>query len=239
MDLNKKTAIITGSGRGIGKDIALTLAKEGCNIVITSRTKDQLDKVAAQLEKNSAGFLSLALDMAKKEDIDILVDETLKKFKSIDILINNASVLYSEPFLESSDEVWDKTFNVNLKSVFLLSRKVLKLMCERKSGYIINISSTAALGVPPVIAAYGISKLAVSGLSQVLYETGKEFGVKVSTVYPGMTDTEMLRGFNPPVESKKWMMPEDITGCVTFLLKQSERVVIKDIIPWAARHDQI
>ena len=239
MDLNKKTAIITGSGRGIGKDIALALAKEGCNVVITSRTKDQLDLVAEELKRNNAGFLSLALDLSKKEDIDILVDKTLKEFKSIDILINNASVLYCAPFLDLSEGIWDKTFDTNLKAVFLLSRKVLKLMCGQKKGYIINISSTAALGVPPAIAAYGISKLAVSGLSQVLYETGKEHGVKVSTIYPGMTNTEMLRGFNPPVESEKWMLPEDITGCVMFLLKQSERVVVKDIIPWAAKHDQI
>ncbi|MHB1346000.1 MAG: SDR family oxidoreductase [Candidatus Humimicrobiaceae bacterium] len=239
MELNKKTAIITGSGRGIGKDIALALAEEGCNVVITSRTKDQLDMVSERLKELNADFLSLALDLSKKENIDILVGRTLKEFKSIDILINNASILYAGPFLELSEEEWDKTFDVNLKAVFLLSQKALKLMCENKSGYIINISSTAALEVPPGIAAYGISKLAVSGLSQVLYETGKECGVKVSTIYPGMTDTEMLRSFNPPVDSKKWMMPEDITGCVMFLLKQSERVVIKDMVPWAAKHDQI
>ena len=239
MELNKKTAIITGSGRGIGKDIALTLAEEGCNVVITSRTKDQLDMVSERLKELNADFLSLPLDLSKKEDIDVLVDTTLKEFKSVDILINNASVLFAGPFLELSEEEWDKTFDVNLKAVFLLSQKALKLMCENKSGYIINISSTAAIEVPPVIAAYGISKLAVSGLSQVLYETGKEHGVKVSTIYPGMTDTEMLRSFNPPVDSKKWMMPEDITGCVMFLLKQSERVVIKDMVPWAAKHDQI
>jgi short-subunit dehydrogenase len=217
----------------------LTLAKEGCNVVITSRSKDQLDQVSGELKKSNAGFLSLPLDLSRKEDIDFLADRTIKEFKSIDILINNAAMLYSTPFMDLSEEMWDKTFDINLKAVFLLSRKVLKLMCSQKKGYIINISSTAALGVPPAIAAYGISKLAVSGLSQVLYETGKEHGVKVSTIYPGMTDTGMLRNFNPPVESKKWMLPEDITGCVMFLLKQSERVVIKDIVPWAARHDQI
>ncbi|MHB1376707.1 MAG: SDR family NAD(P)-dependent oxidoreductase, partial [Candidatus Humimicrobiaceae bacterium] len=82
MDLTKKTVIITGSGRGIGKDIALALAKEGCNVVITSRTKDQLDLVAEELKRNNAQFLSLALDLSKKEDIDILVDKTIKEFNS-------------------------------------------------------------------------------------------------------------------------------------------------------------
>lgn len=239
MDLNNKTAIITGSGRGIGKNIALALAKAGCNIVITSRTKAQLDEVAAELNKINIEFLSLTLDLSKKENIDLLFNETLRKFKKIDILINNAAVLYSIPFFELTEEIWDKTMNTNLKSVFLLSQKVLKHMCNNKNGYIINISSTAALGVKPLVAAYGISKLAISGLSQVLYDIGKSCNVKVSTVYPGMTDTEMLRDFNPPVSSDKWMLPEDISDCILFLLKQSNRIIVKDIIPWASKHDQI
>jgi 3-oxoacyl-[acyl-carrier protein] reductase len=239
MDLHKKTAIVTGSGRGIGRDIAVSLAREGCNVVVTSRTKKQLDEVSLELEKEGVGSYAVALDLLKKENIELLISKTLENFNSIDILINNASVMFSCPFLEMDEELWDKTMNLNLKSVFLLSQKVLKLMCNEKKGYIINISSTAGLGVPPGIAAYGISKLAVSGLSQALYEVGKSCGVKVSTIYPGMTDTQMLRDFNPPVDPKKWMLPEDITNCVLFLLKQSERVVIKDIIPWASKHDQI
>ena len=87
--------------------------------------------------------------------------------------------------------------------------------------------------------AYGTSKAAVIGISQALYKEAKEYGVKVSTVYPGMTDTEMLRSLKVPVSPEKWMLPEDISNCVLFLLKQSKRVVIKDIIPWAFRHDKI
>ena len=77
------------------------------------------------------------------------------------------------------------------------------------------------------------------GLSQAMYEIGKEYGVKVSVIYPGMTDTQMLRGFNPPVDPEKWMAPEDISGCILFLLKQSSRIVVKELIPWAARYDKI
>ena len=112
-------------------------------------------------------------------------------------------------------------------------------MEKQKSGYIINISSTAALCVPPGIAAYGISKLGMSGLTQALYETAKKSKVKVSIIYPGMTDTQMLRGFNPPVDPEKWMLPEDISDCVVFLLKLSDRVIIKELTPWAVKHDQI
>jgi short-subunit dehydrogenase len=112
-------------------------------------------------------------------------------------------------------------------------------MREKRSGYIINISSTAAIQVPGTLTTYGTSKKALVGLSEALYEAAKEYGVKVSIIYPGMTDTEMLRGFNPPVPPDRWMKTDDLVGCVLFLLEQSERVVIRDLVPWAARHDKI
>jgi 3-oxoacyl-[acyl-carrier protein] reductase len=239
MELGGKTAIVTGAGRGIGRDISLRLAGEGCNLALVSRTGKQLEKIKEEIECINSKAIIFPLDISEKGSISKIIEETMEHFNSIDILINNAAVLFPSDFMEITEEEWDKTMNINLKSAFLLSQKILKIMVKKKSGYIINISSTAALEVPPGIAAYGISKLAMVGLSQAMYETSKDFGVKVSTIYPGMTDTEMLRGFSPPVDPEKWMRPEDISDCVIFLLKQSDRMVIKDIIPWARRHDKI
>jgi 3-oxoacyl-[acyl-carrier protein] reductase len=239
MELGGKTAVITGAGRGIGRDISLRLAAEGCNLALVSRTGKQLEKVKEEIECINSEAIIFPGDISEKGSISKIIEETMEHFNSIDILINNAAVLFPSDFMEITEEEWDKTMNVNLKSAFLLSQKILKIMVKRKSGYIINISSTAALEVPPGIAAYGISKLAMVGLTQAMYEVGKDFGVKVSAIYPGMTDTEMLRGFSPPVDPEKWMRPEDISDCVIFLLKQSDRMVIKDIIPWARRHDKI
>ena len=239
MELGGKTAIVTGAGRGIGRDISLRLAEEGCNLALVSRTGKQLEKVKNEIECINSKAIIFPGDISEKGSISKIIEETMEHFNSIDILINNAAVLFPSDFMEITEEEWDKTMNINLKSAFLLSQKILKTMVKRKSGYIINISSTAALEVPPGIAAYGISKLAMVGLTQAMYEVGKDFGVKVSAIYPGMTDTEMLRGFSPPVDPEKWMRPEDISDCVIFLLKQSDRMVIKDIIPWARRHDKI
>lgn len=239
MRLKGKTAIVTGAGRGIGRDISLRLAKNGCKLVLVARTGKQLEKVKEEIEGIGGKAIIFAVDISKKGIISRIIEETLHHFNSIDILINNAAVLYPSDFMDITEEQWDMTMNINLRSTFLLCQKTLKVMIGQKCGYIINISSTAALEVPPGIAAYGISKLAVVGLSQAMYEVGKDFGVKVSTIYPGMTDTEMLRGFSPPVDPEKWMQPEDISDCVIFLLKQSNRMVIKDIIPWARRHDKI
>jgi short-subunit dehydrogenase len=239
MILKQKTAIVTGAGRGIGKDISLRLAEQGCNLVLVARTKEQLKKVKEEIDRNNTKAIIFPLDISEKGSISRIIEESMDQFDSIDILINNAAVLYPSDFMDITEKQWDKTMNINLKATFLLSQKILKIMVKQKSGYIINISSTAALEVPPGIAAYGISKLAIVGLTQALYEVGKDFGVKASAVYPGMTDTEMLRGVNPPVDPEKWMKPEDISDCVIFLLKQSDRMVIKDIVPWARRHDKI
>jgi 3-oxoacyl-[acyl-carrier protein] reductase len=239
MILKGKTAIVTGAGRGLGKDISLRLAEQGCSLVLVARTMEQLQKVKEGIERIGSNAIILPVDISKKGSILRIIKETMDQFNSIDILINNAAVLYPSDFMDITEEQWDKTMNINLRSTFLLSQKILKIMVKRKSGYIINISSTAALEVPPGIAAYGISKLAMVGLTQAMYEVGKDFGVKVSAIYPGMTDTEMLRGFSPPVDPEKWMRPEDISDCVIFLLKQSDRMVIKDIIPWARKHDKI
>lgn len=242
MKLAGKVAIVTGAGRGIGRAIALDLAREGCHVVITSRTQTDLESVAAEITALGVRALPLPLDLALAASIETLVARTVADFGTIDILVNNAAVLYASPLLSAGVEEWDKTMTVNLRCVFLLSQKVLALMKERRSGYIINISSVGALGAKPDVAAYCVSKSGLVALSQSLYTVAKEFGVKVSTVYPGVTDTDMVREANQDGAlggPELWMQPEDIANCVLFLLKQSARVVVKDLVPWAVRYDRI
>jgi 3-oxoacyl-[acyl-carrier protein] reductase len=239
MNLKGKIAIITGAGRGIGRAIALDLAKEGCHLVVTSRSQAELASLVEEAKISGVSAIGLPLDLCLEENIQKLVDQTVARFGVIDILINNAGVLYPEPFLEATLENWDQTMSINLRSVFLLSQKALRLMKERHSGYIINISSVQALGVQPHVAAYGVSKCGMVGLSQALYEAAKEYGVKVSTVYPGITDTQMVRDLNPPTQPEQWMLPDDISYCILFLLKQSERMIVRELIPWSVRYDRI
>jgi len=239
MDLKGKIVIVTGAGKGIGRETALSLAREGCRVVLVSRTEDELEKVKKEIEEIGGKALMVAVDISKKQNIDRILELTLKEFGRVDILINNAGIHIASPFLEVTEEEWDKVININLKAMFFFSQAALRIIKENRKGYIINISSTAALQVPARASVYGISKLGVQGLSQALYETAKEYGVKVSVIYPGMTDTKMLREINLPVDPSCWMLPGDIAGCILFLLKQSDRVVVKEMIPWAARHDQI
>ena len=239
MELKGKVAIVTGAGRGIGRAVARGLAVHGCRLVLAARSEQQLRSLEKEVRGEGGEATSVAVDLSEKKEIDQLVRRAVESFGTIDILVNNAAVLESAPFLDVTEEEWDRAMSVNVKAPFLLCQAALRLMAPKRSGYIINISSTAALQVPAALAAYGTSKKALIGMSEALYEAAKEHGVKVSVIYPGMTDTEMLRGFNPPVSPDLWMKPDDIVGCVLFLLQQSERVVVRDLVPWAARHDKI
>lgn len=239
MELKGKTAIITGGGRGIGKAIALDLAGEGCNITISSRNAEELSETAEEIESSGGRILALQMDLAVDGNLELLVNKTVGHFGTVDILVNNAGIILPKPFLEVTLDEWDRTMNINLRSAFILCQKVLSIMKEKRSGHIINISSTVALGVPPQLASYGASKCGMVGLSQALYETAKEFGVKVSTVYPGITDTKMVRDIDPPTKPEQWMLPEDIACCVLFLLKTSDRMIVKDLVPWSTGFDRI
>jgi len=228
--LKGKTAIITGAGRGIGKAIALDLAKEKCNVVIVSKNVKEINQVSNEIQSSGGNAFALPLDISVENNINFLVKEALNRFKTIDILINNAGIIAPKPLMEVSVEQWDKTMNVNLRSIFILTKEVLKIMIEKQKGYIINISSTAVFNVPANLADYGVSKAGIKALSQSIYETSKKYNIKVSTIFPGVTDTKMVRDINLPSTPDKWMLPEDISNCVLFLLKQNDRVFIEDLI---------
>lgn len=165
MELKGKLAIITGGGRGIGKAAAIELAKAGCNIVVCSRSAEELQMVVEEAQALCVEALALPLDLSRQEAVSQLVTKSIEQFGRIDILINNAGIIIPRPFLEISIEEWDKTMDINLRSAFLISQQVLEHMKHNRAGYIINISSTVALGVPKQLASYGVSKCGMVGLS--------------------------------------------------------------------------
>ncbi|HEB32717.1 MAG TPA: SDR family oxidoreductase [Spirochaetes bacterium] len=232
MKLKGKVAIISGAGSGICKAIALSLAEEECKLVICSNARSELDSTQAVVRKMGAEVLSICLDLGEIESNDHLIKETLDRFGTIDILINGAAVCYQQPFLTHDIEKWDKTMDINLRSYFILSRSALNIMKDKHDGYIINISSTAVQGPREDFSAYSVSKFGVAGLSKIIYDASvkHDMGVRVSTVYPGITDTAMVRGLDLGFEPKSMAEPEDIAGPVVFLLKTNKKVIIKEII---------
>ncbi len=239
MSVKGKLAIVTGAGRGIGKQIALDLAKAGCNLILVSRTQRQIELAAREVQGYGVKVLPIALDLAKPENIQALIARAKGEFGKIDYLINNAAIIIPKWFTEQTLEEFDETMSVNLRSMFIIGQAVMNKMIEQQDGYIINISSTAAIVVPPTLTAYGVAKKGVLGLTEAMYEAGKKHNVRVSTILPGVTNTEMVRGLFPGDSEDLWMLPEDISYCVLFLLNQSKRMIVKEIVPWAVGHDEI
>ena len=163
MRLKDKTAIITGGGTGIGLATARAFYQEGAKIILFGRRKEKLEKA---VEKLGDSAIIVQGDMTNNNDLDQLINETLHNFKKIDILVNNAGLFNGAPLHEISDSQWDEIMDINIRSVFQLTRRVLPAMLSQKYGSIIHISSILGLIAVPQVAAYNVSKGALNQFSR-------------------------------------------------------------------------
>jgi NAD(P)-dependent dehydrogenase (short-subunit alcohol dehydrogenase family) len=183
--LTGQTGIVTGAGRGIGRGIAKALAGEGCALVITSRTLEELVSVAAECEALGVSVVPFAADITLPDQVERLFEIASRKFGRLDLLVNNAGAFDGGPLDELSIEAWDKVIAVNLRAPFLCTRAALQIMKPQRSGRIINIGSISAQRVRPNSAPYSASKHGLWGLSQVTALEGREYGVTCCTLHPG------------------------------------------------------
>ena len=188
MRLKNKTAIITGGATGIGLACARLFAQEGARVAIFGRRQDRLDQ--AQKEIGDA-VLTVQGDITQQKDTVRLVETAVKQLGQVDILINNAGIFGGGPIHEMEDAVWDQTFDINMRGVFQLTRKVLPQMMSQGSGSIIHISSVLGMRAIPGTAAYNASKGALNQFSRsIAVEYGAQ-GIRSNSVCPGMIETEM------------------------------------------------
>ena len=200
MRLKDKVAIITGGGSGIGKALALGLAGEGADIVITDINETGLQKAEEEIRAAGSDVLGLKSDISKMGDVQDTVDQALKKFGKIDILVNNAGIYPIGPFLEKDESLFDKVVDVNFKGLFFLTQAAARHMVKRKYGKIINIcSSHARIGIP-MNSEYAGTKGAVLALTRSLAAELSPEGVNVNSIACGLTDTEGVRALNYPKE---------------------------------------
>jgi 3-oxoacyl-[acyl-carrier protein] reductase len=218
MTIINKTAIVTGAGQGIGKGIALALAKEGYNVVVSDINFDNATQVATEIN----GF-PVKCDVSQKSDVDTLIVQTIEKYGQIDVLVNNAGIYPFKPFLELTETDWDKVININLKSVFLTSQAVAKIMPT--GGKIINISSIAAFVSFEGLTHYCASKGGINAFTRALALELSSKKINVNAVAPGAIDTPGAGSSNPEVVKQTIMaipwgrmgLPEDIANSVIFL----------------------
>jgi NAD(P)-dependent dehydrogenase (short-subunit alcohol dehydrogenase family) len=193
MRLNKKVAIITGGGSGIGKAIAMAFVREGAQVVIAGRDSK---KLALAAEEIGANCLAITADVSHANDVQKLVSAALEKFKCVDILVNNAAVLLPGTAETLSEQDFDQTFNINVRGLWLLSRAVLPHMRVAGGGSIINIGSVLSLLGARNRVAYSASKGAVVAMTKAMALDHAAENIRVNCICPGIVETELVAKFN-------------------------------------------
>ncbi|MEH7072494.1 SDR family oxidoreductase [Neobacillus drentensis] len=236
--LKDEIAIVTGSSRGIGKEIAKKLAEQGMKLTIVG-SSSQIAETAEELKiMGYPNVLPVQADVTKEEDMIAVVDKTIETYGSVDLLVNNAGVGFFKLTEEVSLEEWKKVFEVNVQGVFLATKAVLPHMKKRKAGTIINISSDVARYTIPNGAAYTATKYAVQGFSGSVAQEVREYGIRVGTVNPGMVDTYFAESTQGLPEKKDWLKVEDIANAVVYMASAPKYMMIDEIIlhPFAQQY---
>jgi short-subunit dehydrogenase len=212
-----KVALVTGSGRGIGKAVALSLARSGCRLVVTARTAAQLEQVQQEIQAIGGDSKTVPADLTRDQDIERVVAEIRSVYGAVDFLVNNAGWGKRAPVARLKVEDLDQTLRVNLRAPMLLAKHLLPDMIEKGGGAVINIGSVSGKAGEANGAAYSASKFGLIDFTQSLYEEVREHGIKVAVILPGFVDTPMI----PPVKQldrSKMIQANDVAQSVLYVL---------------------
>jgi len=246
-DLSGKTAIVTGGGSGLGEGMSVGLAEAGADIVIVDlNTKTDAGE---KIKKLGREVLALTADLSDTKSLQMIVDETIKKFGKVDILINNAGTIRRTPAIDYSEEDWDYVMNLNSKTVFFLSQAVAKDMLKRKKGKIINIASLLSFSGGITVPSYSASKGAVAQITKALANEWAKYGLNINAIAPGYMatkNTEALRmdeirykAITERIPAERWGTPDDLKGIAVFLASEASDYVNGHVLlvdgGWMAR----
>lgn len=208
-----KVALVTGAGRGIGRAIAIALAKTGCTVIATARTVTELTAVEQEILALSGKVQVVQADLTRDDDLHSLIQSC----GAVDFLINNAGWGQRASVIRSRVDDWDRTFRLNLRAPMILAKELLPAMIKLGAGAVINIGSVSGKSGEANGAAYSASKFGLIGFTQSLYEEVREQGIKVAVILPGFVDTPMI----PPVkhlDRQKMIQADDVAQAVLYIL---------------------
>jgi len=212
--MKNKTCIITGGSRGIGLATALRFANAGASVVIAGRSADALEKAAAKIKEIGAACEAVPVDVAEPAAAGELVDVALKRFKRLDVLVNNAGFAPFAAIEDTTDEIFRATIGVNIAAVFQLTRAVWPIMRENAGGTIVNVSSIASHDPFPGLAAYGATKAWVNLFTKAAAAEGREHGIRLYAVAPGAVETQMLRSQLPDYPVDQTLDPDEVAALI-------------------------
>ncbi|HEY9087797.1 MAG TPA: enoyl-[acyl-carrier-protein] reductase FabL [Anaerolineaceae bacterium] len=243
LPLQNKTALVTGSGRGIGRAIALRLAQDGADVVVNYvRNQAPAEEVAAQIQAMGRRSLAVRANVGRVEDIDKLFAAVEEQFGGLDILINNAASGFNRPALQQKESGWDFTMNVNARALLFAAQRAAPLMAARGGGTIVSISSPGGQRVMPDYVAVGASKAALEALTRYLAVELAAQNIVVNAVSPGLVETDALQFFSSLKDGQvipravaatpagRLVTPEDVAGVVTFLCTPAAGMIRGQVI---------
>ncbi len=239
MDLSKKVAIVTGSGRGIGRAIALKLAEAGATIIINDvGDAADADSVAEEIKSLNQESLVILADVSLSADVTRLVETTMNTYGRIDILVNNAGIARDQLLLRMPEEDWDRVLNVNLKSVFLCTKAALRPMIRQRWGRIISLSSIVGLVGNPGQANYAAAKAGIIGFTKTIAKEVASRGITANAIAPGFIDTGMTQQLEEKQkeELKRRIplgylgTPRDVAETVAFLASEEGRYITGQVL---------
>ncbi len=232
--LKNKVALVTGAGKGIGKSIAIALAKEGVHVGLIARTEKDLQDLATELINLGVKSIIAPADISNINAVNWAVEKIENALGPVDILINNAGTGTFGNFLDLSPEVWEQQVKVNLFGVYYTTRAVLPQMMKRLTGDIVNISSTAGLKGAATTSAYSASKFGVMGLTESLMQEVRKYNIRVTAMAPSTVVTELAHSANLINNNEDRLMhPEDFAELIIAQLKLNRREFVKDSSIWS------
>ena len=228
--LTNKVALVTGASRGIGKQIALTLAARGANVVLSATNAALLDEVAHEITAAAAPApLTIPADLTDEKSIIALVAAADRSLGRLDILVNNAGITHAAQLEDTATEDYDRIMAVNARAPFILCRQALPMLKKAPRGFIINIASVVGVKGYPNQSAYTASKHALRGMSMALAEELAETDITVHLLCPGGVDTDMVSSVRPDIPKQKLINPKEIAEIVDYLTTHKGNAIIEEI----------
>lgn len=239
MSLKGRNALVTGGSRGIGKAIAIALAKEGANIIINYTSNSQsAEAVVNEIQSYGVKALAVKANVSNSQEVKAMMEEIEEKLEGVDILINNAGITRDNLFMRMKDEEWQQVMDVNLNGIFYCTKAVVRRMMKQKYGKIINMSSVVGVMGNAGQANYCASKAGVIGMTKSLAKELAPKGINVNAIAPGFIDTDMTAVLNENIKDqmlehiplKKYGKPEDIANLVVFLSSENSQYITGQVI---------
>ena len=228
--LKNKVAIVTGSSSGIGKAIALRFGAEGASVVVTARRMALCEQTVAQISKAGGTAWAIQTDVADERQVERLIEETVKRFGRLDVLVNNAGVIASGRLAETTTNAFDEVMNVNLRGTFLCCRAGFKQMKEQGEGLIINMSSVAGVQAWAGTGTYSASKHGIMALTKSLADEGRPHHIKVSAICPGGVADKLVDASPEAILRSEMIDPFDVAETALYLATLGKYSVVHQVV---------